>query len=626
MNWYFRAQKPGETTRDPIAGEFFSTDVIENPAEALVREGIQNALDAKMEREVRVRIFVSLDDDALKQDQISQWFEGMWDHLNSKGNGLSDVPTNNDPCHYLVFEDFGTTGLQGNIHQPFDEPGNENAFFYFFRAEGLSGKSDTDLGRWGVGKHVFPRSSRISTYFGYTVRADDSAQLLMGRTILKSHKVNGANFAPDGYMGEQSKDSELVLPITDRKILERFRKDFNISRDDQPGLSIVVPYIDSEITVQHLKHAVVSDYFYPILKGELIVDIDTGNQSSRIDSKSLLHEIALLDTTDDLISLVGLADWVIHHSAGKEYRLVPCTLNAPAWSEDLIPEDMIENMRSDLDTGRSMAFHVGIKVHGKGGKSTMSYFNVYLRQDGYKSGRPIFIREGIIISDIRAPRSPSVRSLVVVEDKPLATLLGDSENPAHTQWQKDSSNFKNKYKYGKNYIEFVTRIVSNIVNALGAKEKQKDPYLFADIFSLPSEAVDNQAHSSFEMPQSREGKETSIRSLKIKTQEKPFQISKINGGFKLIPGSSKIKQPVQLKVLVAYDLRKGNPLLKYHPSDFKLENLPINYKDSLKGIVVHKVENNQMLIQVTDPDFQLVIKGFDERRDLFVKVEEVQDD
>ncbi|NUQ85267.1 MAG: hypothetical protein HUU11_11185 [Anaerolineales bacterium] len=568
-------------------------------------------------------------DYALDGSQVSPWFDGIWDHLSSKGNGLHEAPSKNAPCQYLVFEDFGTTGLQGDILQPFDEPGNKNSFFYFFRAEGRSGKGETDRGRWGIGKHVFPRSSRISTFFGMTVRSDDGKQLMMGHVILKSHKINGSNYAPDGYFGESSQDSDLVLPITNKVTLDHFRADFHLSRDKEPGLSVVVPYVDAEITAQHLKRAVISDYFYPILKGELIVYIEEGNHKSRIDANSLLHEITLLDVKekDDLISLVDFADWIIHHSAGKEYVLKPCTLDVPAWSDDLMPHEMIEKMRSNLDAGKSMAFHVGIKVPKREGKSTMSYFNVYLRQDGHKTGRPIFIREGIIISDVRgAPRAPGIRSLVIVEDKPLATLLGDSENPAHTQWQKDSSNFKNKYPNGKNYIEFVTRIVSNIVNALGAQEKQKDPYLFADIFSLPLEAMDDQSKNSFEMPQSEDSKESSAKSLKIKTQAKPFQITKIQGGFKIIPSASRIAPPIQLRVLAAYDLRKGNPLSKYHPSDFRFDNPPIRYKDSLKGITVLGAENNQLFLQVTEPDFQLVVKGFDERRDLFVKVEEVEND
>jgi hypothetical protein len=46
-SWYFRPKVKGET----IHGEFFATDAISDPGMALVREGIQNSLDAGMRGE-----------------------------------------------------------------------------------------------------------------------------------------------------------------------------------------------------------------------------------------------------------------------------------------------------------------------------------------------------------------------------------------------------------------------------------------------------------------------------------------------------------------------------------------------------------------------------------------------
>lgn len=43
-----------------------------------------------------------------------------------------------------------------------------------------------------------------------------------------------------------------------------------------------------------------------------------------------------------------------------------------------------------------------------------------------------YIQCHLLLFDIRCPYSRGVRSLVIVEDGPLATMLGDSENPAHT--------------------------------------------------------------------------------------------------------------------------------------------------------------------------------------------------
>ena len=45
LGWQFYAQQTTDPIRNPIAGEFFSTEAVGNVAEALVREGIQNTLE-----------------------------------------------------------------------------------------------------------------------------------------------------------------------------------------------------------------------------------------------------------------------------------------------------------------------------------------------------------------------------------------------------------------------------------------------------------------------------------------------------------------------------------------------------------------------------------------------------
>lgn len=47
FRWHFNTRRPCDKAREPIQGEFFATDDISNPGEALVREGIQNSLDAR---------------------------------------------------------------------------------------------------------------------------------------------------------------------------------------------------------------------------------------------------------------------------------------------------------------------------------------------------------------------------------------------------------------------------------------------------------------------------------------------------------------------------------------------------------------------------------------------------
>jgi hypothetical protein len=58
--WYFKELQPGDTTRDPIQGEFFATEAISNTAAALAREANQHTMNAGRDGEKnRVRIYLS---------------------------------------------------------------------------------------------------------------------------------------------------------------------------------------------------------------------------------------------------------------------------------------------------------------------------------------------------------------------------------------------------------------------------------------------------------------------------------------------------------------------------------------------------------------------------------------
>lgn len=58
--WHFDIKPPNHKERNPIQGEFFAAGAINKPGEALVREGIQNSLDAPHgDQKVMARIQVS---------------------------------------------------------------------------------------------------------------------------------------------------------------------------------------------------------------------------------------------------------------------------------------------------------------------------------------------------------------------------------------------------------------------------------------------------------------------------------------------------------------------------------------------------------------------------------------
>jgi hypothetical protein len=151
--WHFRPKAPNETERNPVTEEYFDEEAIERPAQALVREVIQNSLDARANGDaVKVRFYVSGPAGALAADRARFWLGDGLPHYVAKGSGLrwsGDLPS----CPYLVVEDFGTIGLEGTPDATDLDPGgtNRNHFYAFFRAEGVS-ENTGGRGKWGVGK------------------------------------------------------------------------------------------------------------------------------------------------------------------------------------------------------------------------------------------------------------------------------------------------------------------------------------------------------------------------------------------------------------------------------------------------------------------------------------------
>lgn len=169
--------------RDSANDAFFTAESLENLSEALVREGIQNSLDAAQResggvRQVHVRIqFVPAAPENVREYLAKQFHTAEENFEHGLSQPDLDSLFKND-CGYIAFEDFGTRGLTGDVNEWRLERAEQNAFFSFCRAEGRSGKSGENLGRWGIGKQVFPTASRLHAIFGLTVRRENPNRVL----------------------------------------------------------------------------------------------------------------------------------------------------------------------------------------------------------------------------------------------------------------------------------------------------------------------------------------------------------------------------------------------------------------------------------------------------------------
>ncbi len=628
FSWHFRELQRGEKIRNPIQGEYFSEEAIERPAQALVRESIQNSLDARRDAEtVHVRFHVSGPDHALSADASRFWFESAWPHFRATGSGLSvQQPPAPPGCPFITIEDFGTTGLSGDPEawQPTDSP-DENRFFAFFRAEGLSGKEGQRGGRWGVGKTVFPRSSDYNVFFGLTMRDADRRRMLMGQTVLRHHRVGEASYTPDGAFGRREEDG-LVMPVEEEDLLRRFCREFRLQRSDEPGLSVVVPFADSEITADRLLDAVAREYFFPIMLGRLTVEVSSGAAASEpvmIDANSIRRVLGALpmQLREELAPLVGMTEWILETSGRAAIRLAPPPADAPpAWSADLLPGTDLARLAADFRAGRRVGVRVPLTVARTRGADASSYFDVYLKKDLDDRGYPpVYIRSGIIIPiRQRRVRGHRLHAMVIIEDAPLASMLGDAETPAHTHFSKDTRNFKGRYRHGKAVIDFVVDAPRRLADFLGADAPARDRRLLADFFPRPPIEESLELEEPEAADEAGENTDGPGRMTGLPARPQPCLIQKRAGGFSLRPDPNRETPPALLVIKLAYDRTIGSPLKKYRIEDFRLQDLSV----SVEGASVSWQGDNQLILNRVTNDLRVDVHGFDSHRDLFVQISE----
>jgi hypothetical protein len=623
-HWRFRTMQPGEMNIDPIEGEFFTTEALRSITDALVRESIQNSLDAAVgDGPVVVRFChhlgppAGVDPHALRQ----RYLDGLAPHLHSRHAGLPEAPPLHEPLSFLAIEDYGTRGLQGDVRQydDLDDDLQKNDFFYFWRNIGRTQKELTDLGRWGLGKTVFPAASRINAFFGLTVRHDDRRAYLMGQAVLKIHKVDGSRFAPYGYFGLFS--GHLALPAEDPDYHQMFSAHFALERSGQPGLSVLIPYPDQEINLRGCAHAVIRHYFFPILAGRLIVELAFDGKQIRLDALNLGDYLKKSQWAEKqgLPGLMELARWAIQQPPEKFIQLsAPVPGKRPKLTAELFRALPLDAIRSDFATGRRLAFHVPVAVlRQSGGQISHTGFRVFLERDE-KLDKPEdhFIRQGITIPEVSSLKHKGIRAIVSVAESDLSSFLGDAENPAHTQWERNSKKFKRKYKLGPATLDFVKSSPRELVKILTQPQKGRDENLLKHIFAIPLEPVGN-AEKPGQEKSDKESKPPGDGEIVALEPGSYLQLGAIKGGFRLSRQTRATQVPRYITLWIAYEVRSGNPFKKYTALDFDIGREPIQVRADGARLMLCK--DNTLQIEVLRSDFRVTVTGFDTRRDLRVK-------
>lgn len=640
LMWHFQRRRGADVWRDTKVEEFFaSDDVGHSVAGGLVREGIQNALDARNpdlppDKPVRVRMFITGGEAGHDPRDLEPFFDELWPHLKAQREWVHGMPREREKCRFLVFEDFNTTGLAGDPYAV-NQQGKANGFWHFFRAEGVSDKGEGKLGSWGLGKTAFPRASRINSWFGLTQRVSDPQPLLMGRAVLTNHEVDGKYYDVDGTFGVRAPgdDDAIVKPVKDRELISRFADTFRLQRgeDEDPGLSVVVPYyLVDDVTGTLLADAIREHFFAPILSGRLEVWLDEGGTSQKFTAASLKKWAEDESAGHDIVRRRIRLYLATRREETRRIDLpIDAMDNAPSWDKVEVSKEVVDSLRESIDSGEPVVVSAPLRIRkqaesGQRPPAEESRFEVALEvseSDRYEP--PAFLREGLYISSVDAPKLQGFTSVVTIDDTHAAEMLRNAENVSHTRWEKeakqqDGLKFKDRYVYAPALLKFIKHAPRAILKLRDQENEEPDKAFLADIFGLPSdEPVPPKARSRSK----RKPERVVPPDIDLPKRLKRLRIEKTPGGFRVHSGDPGAERPPRIRVTVAYDTLEGDPFKEYDKPDFSFAARNSRLIIKGRGCELREAKDNELLLEPKDDDFEYSVTGFDVRRDLKVRAD-----
>jgi hypothetical protein len=517
IEWRF-GQQPGNTREnEPTQEEFFSNESLITEVAAIVRESIQNSLDERLDKTEPIRVRFKLGEQS--PGISSKYFSKIIGHADEVIPG--GAPRINELQQFLIIEDFNTLGLEGSTSSavPVLDPvkdkkaiearGHKDSFWYFEWSTGKTNKSAGKRGSWGVGKIVFPRASALKSYLVLSERRavaapDEDQCILFGHSILNYRTVDGVRYVPDcQWMANDSKNN-LFVPSANQIEIDEFRNDWSLQRKlGELGTSIVVPFVNQDMSAEQLIHSIVRDYFVTILGGMLVCDVEDANGNlSTLNADSISSLISEWDDSQskDLRSNREMLELCNLYRLSQTKETTLFTFKNPIekandWSSFHLDEGQTSALSEAFESEKPIEIKVKTVVPSNrdGEAQRIDDFTVLMKKVDDIQGRTVFCREGILIPGAYPTETKGYVSMVLVgevgddsqDSNSLATLLKRAEGPSHEKWTVTASHFKGHYRpeeLGNRTVTWVKKSVQTAFQIIRRQDLEPDNKSLAKYF------------------------------------------------------------------------------------------------------------------------------------------------
>lgn len=399
--WHF-AQSLGGQDQGPndAMGENFK----KSPFDSLVREAIQNSIDAQSDPEkpviVSFNFKTTTSNNYPRLFDIRKHIEGCLQMYNDSSSRKKFQPMLEylrraayERIDYLEVSDENTWGM------PYEKNNVKCPFYSFVQSAGNSSKNSASAGgSFGFGKAAYFNISRIRTVLISTL-TDKGKYYFQGVSSLCTHRIGNQKRVPVGYYGNYLGLSEPVdeVPIDNPdEIPTRFRRDAIGTSMFIMGLGMTQE--DLKETIREINEAVVKHFWLAIIRNKLIVNVSAYGGSYSIDANTLARYVESIFPDYD--------DAKRGHNNPRPY--IDAVLNAGTDDKHLVFEEKIPYL------GKCALYLIKSK---KGNDYVLNLRSTFM-----------------LINHQRNGTDYGFYSVFVCTDEDGNEILRSSENPAHTEW------------------------------------------------------------------------------------------------------------------------------------------------------------------------------------------------
>lgn len=397
--WHFEEQKGG---REDGPNNAMMQNFKANPYKSLVREVIQNSLDAVYNHDEPVKVEFSFS--SLTDSNFKNFFE-LEKHIKECRNYFNTPKANElysemEKCFsrqsikkgigYIRISDYNTKGMH------YDPNSSDSPFYAFARSAGVSAKTDQESGgSFGFGKSAYFQLSPISTIIVSTMTPKGEFNF-EGVSWLCTHRYNGIKVNSVGYY-----DNNGGYPVNEpSNIPPRFSR-------TEPGTTFFLLGFrmeDKDEAIKEMIKEVLRSFWYAVFQNKLEVTIG---------------EIVInRENLDEYMSKYFDNDIDDTQKSGH--------LNPRAYYKAV----------KEAESGNLKARHFRESI------PLLGECSIYLIKADCSKDKMIYMRRPLmLVYGKRTQTSYGVFGLFVCENKRGDEILRELENPAHDEWKQ--TNWRN---------------------------------------------------------------------------------------------------------------------------------------------------------------------------------------